>query len=231
MFDEQKFSKLYLDKTVPIKRIAEIFGVCVETVYTRAKRLDLQIRSEKKYQVPEAGTKFNRLTFIKEECGTGKRKYWLCSCECGKQKSFAYWSVFSGKTTSCGCYQKEKTSKLHWTGFEEISGRYWTSLQDGAKRRQLDFNVTIEEAWDVYLKQNKKCNLSGLDIEFSRMANKFPQTASLDRIDNSKGYVKNNIQWLHKIVNSMKHCMEQEFFVDFCCHIAGHTRNKEKKNV
>lgn len=224
MFNEKRFASLYQDKTISIKQISEEFGISPRSVYTKAKRLNLNIRSEKKYEVPLEGQQFNRLTFIKEEGGTGNRKYWLCSCQCGTVKLFPYWGVFSGKTISCGCYQREKAGKIKWKGFGDISGRYWSGLKDGAKRRGIEFSLTIEEAWDVYLCQNRKCALSGTEIEFSRMTNKCPQTASLDRIDNSKGYITGNIQWLHKMVNSMKHCMEQEYFVNFCCRIAENSR-------
>ena len=42
------------------------------------------------------------------------------------------------------------------------------------------------------------------------------QTASLDRIDNSKGYIVGNVQWVHKQVNFMKGTMEQKEFIKFC---------------
>lgn len=229
MINQQEFSKCYLDKSISIKEIAEKFGISARTVYTWAKKLNLQIRSEKKYECPVINQRFNRLIFIQEECGTGHRKYWKCKCDCGNIKSFPYYGVFSGKTVSCGCYQREKTSKNMWRGFGDISGRYWSGLKDGAARRRIEFSVEIKDAWSIFLKQNRCCALSGLSIEFSRMTNKFPQTASLDRIDNSMGYTKNNIQWLHKTVNSMKHCMEQKYFVDFCSHISDNARKNEKE--
>ncbi len=48
------------------------------------------------------------------------------------------------------------------------------------------------------------------------------RTASLDRIDSSKGYTKDNIQWVHKHVNLMKHKFDQKYFVDICKLIANH---------
>jgi len=40
--------------------------------------------------------------------------------------------------------------------------------------------------------------------------------ASLDRIDNSKGYHLNNVQWVHKDVNRMKWIFEQDYFIKLC---------------
>lgn len=53
--------------------------------------------------------------------------------------------------------------------------------------------------WELFLKQRGKCALTGEDLKLGYKNN---QTASLDRIDNSIGYEKNNIQWVHKDINT-----------------------------
>ena len=41
-------------------------------------------------------------------------------------------------------------------------------------------------------------------------------TASLDRIDSSKGYIKGNVQWVHKEFNKMKLDLLDKEFIDIC---------------
>lgn len=41
-------------------------------------------------------------------------------------------------------------------------------------------------------------------------------TASIDRIDSSKGYIKGNIQIVHKTLNKMKLNMRDEEFIAIC---------------
>lgn len=41
-------------------------------------------------------------------------------------------------------------------------------------------------------------------------------TASLDRIQNDKGYIEGNVQWVHKDINRMKNIFEQNYFIDIC---------------
>ena len=41
-------------------------------------------------------------------------------------------------------------------------------------------------------------------------------TASLDRIDSSKGYTKSNIQWVHKDINKMKSDFSMLRFLELC---------------
>jgi hypothetical protein len=58
------------------------------------------------------GQVFGRLTVIKR-CGLSNDKHilWECLCECGN-KTFTQGRLLQNKTTkSCGCYQKEQTSK------------------------------------------------------------------------------------------------------------------------
>ena len=58
------------------------------------------------------GQKFGRLTVIKYDHSVGRRHYWLCKCECGKEKIIRRGHLLSGGTISCGCYNKEKSKKI-----------------------------------------------------------------------------------------------------------------------
>lgn len=42
------------------------------------------------------------------------------------------------------------------------------------------------------------------------------KTASLDRIDSSKGYTEDNVWWINKHVNIMKNVYELDYFLDIC---------------
>jgi len=110
--------------------------------------------------------------------------------------------------------------------YEDIRIDYWNSLISGAKRRNFDFSISIEYAWSILIKQNKKCALSGIELSFctSRLDKTSLQTASLDRIDSSKGYIEGNIQWIHKKVNKMKMNTEEKEFIEFCKLIANNRR-------
>jgi hypothetical protein len=51
-------------------------------------------------------------------------------------------------------------------------------------------------------------------------------TASLDRIDSSRGYTADNIQWVHKHVNLMKRSFNEEYFINTCKQIVTYASSK-----
>lgn len=97
----------------------------------------------------------------------------------------------------------------------------WSTVKRRAKERKVPFNIDIEYAWKLFLEQDRKCALSGLPIEFG-IANYASSntTASLDRIDSSKGYTEGNIQWVHKTLNIMKSTLSNGFFINLCHKVA-----------
>lgn len=171
------------------------------------------------------GQKLNKLTILKRAGSTRNGgKLWLCQCECGVEKSYSsdHLTRKIRPVQSCGCVKKGSTNAL-WTGVGDMSGGWWADhvvrSANGSKgRKPLEFTLTKQEAWDLFLKQNRKCALSGVDLEINSQ-NKY-NTASVDRINSSKGYVLSNIQWVHKHVNLMKNKFDQEYFIDFCKKIA-----------
>ena len=123
----------------------------------------------------------------------------------------------------------KKANNGNWKGYEDISGTIWRKILWHARKRHIDFDLTIEDAWDVFILQGKCCALTGLLLEFGndKRYNSQPveTTASLDRIDNARGYTKENIQWVHKDINLMKLDHDQAEFIKWCKLVAKHNEN------
>lgn len=156
------------------------------------------------------GHKNKKITVLKQ-CRNNNRLVWQCQCDCGK---IFYLNSTHVKQHSGGC----KRCSGGWKGCGEISKRYFSSVRGGAESRNLEFNVTIEEIWQLFLQQDRKCAYSKLDLCFVYSYNTdcVKQTASLDRIDSSKGYMIDNVQWVHKDINKMKWSFSHEIFIDYC---------------
>ena len=122
--------------------------------------------------------------------------------------------------------QRTLRSKNRYKGYEELSGTRWSSYQVGAQRRGLEFNIAIEYVWELFLKQERRCALSGVPIDFDMSLDNLRKTghqgglASLDRIDSKQGYIEGNVQWVHKDVNKMKMELPQERFLEMVKQIS-----------
>lgn len=170
------------------------------------------------------GKRFNKLIAVKYSGKTKNNKRpkhtWLCKCDCGNEKIILEHNLKNGHTKSCGCLTKRKNNNSPlYKGYKGISGQKWSSLKIEAKKRNIEFNITIEYIWNLFLKQDKKCALSNLNI-YIYSDNKIKNTASLDRIDSSKGYIEDNVQWVHKNINQMKWNFKQKYFIEMCLAVA-----------
>jgi hypothetical protein len=138
---------------------------------------------------------------------------WNVVCDCGVMKTVLGTHLIQNKTMSCGCFVR-KRKPYNWNGYGKVSGTYWSSLNRGANgakgRAPIEFSITIEYIADLFDKQNGKCYYTGMSIDFKS------KTASLDRISSGKGYVKDNVHWVHKDINMCKRHYSEEYFLLLC---------------
>lgn len=177
------------------------------------------------------GDKINFLTIIDKP----ERGKWLCKCDCGTIKLLLASCVRDKKTKSCGCYNSklasERWKKRHKNGHflskpkpsKLIIYDFWSILLNQAKRRNIEFDLKPQYLDKIFLKQKKKCVYTDLSLTlpincYERRNGLY--NASLDRIDNSKGYVEGNVQWVHKRINMMKHSMSEDDFITICNMVA-----------
>ena len=175
--------------------------------------------------------KFGKLLISEEFKNKDGRQIVKCVCDCGIVCEKFRCHIISGNTTSCGC-QKVKGPMIHnFKGFGEIHGDYWSSLKRGAGKRGFVFDLEIKYGWELFQKQNGCCAISGVPLTFStnRRRNYKNQTASLDRIDSEKGYVKNNVWWVHKDVNKIKSNLTLEELQKWSKLIASHRPKDQSK--
>lgn len=167
------------------------------------------------------------------ETFTDQRKKCKVECPCGYVGIRREDHVLSGRSTCCKSCASKCTAAKHgvpppkFKGLGDLSGTFWHHIQRGAIKRGIEFNITMEFAWELFLIQNKLCALSRVPITLSKRARDGSPcwkkiTASLDRIDSDKGYVTDNVQWVHKEVNYIKRDLNQSEFISWCRLIGDH---------
>lgn len=113
------------------------------------------------------------------------------------------------------------------TGCGDLTGTLWASIKANARTRRIEFRLSVEDAWSLFQEQGGLCALSGVSLTCYAPRGERP-SASLDRIDSSKGYSLDNVQWVHKHVNLMKRSLSNEEFVAFCRKV---TRWNKKSKI
>lgn len=92
-----------------------------------------------------------------------------------------------------------------------------TSSKTTAKSRGWEYDLDYAQLVELFRGQGGRCALTGDELIPERFNS---NTFSIDRIDSSKGYVMNNIQFVTKDVNIAKNKMNMNDFVNLCRKVA-----------
>lgn len=90
-----------------------------------------------------------------------------------------------------------------------------TQKQQLEKRGISEYELERNFLADLFVQQNGKCALSGVDMTLISGKGKIATNASVDRIDGSKGYTKNNVQLVCLMANVCKGTGSNEDFNSF----------------
>lgn len=160
------------------------------------------------------------------------KKYFKCRCICGIEKYVQLSAMKNNKSKRCSsCAGKliilPKEFTDTWIGKKhgELNRTLYIHIKNKADERNLSFELSQKILWDLLVKQDFKCKVSNMPIHIStKIKNGNPDfkfiTASVDRIDSSKGYTIDNIQWVNKDINKMKMNFDNEYFINACKLIA-----------
>lgn len=90
-------------------------------------------------------------------------------------------------------------------------------------RKNVSSDITVNDLYDIWKKQDGVCVYTGVKLILKNKRNTKEHNnfvASVDRIDSSKGYTKDNIQFISRTANLAKHTMSHEEMVEFCKIVA-----------
>lgn len=221
---------MYISK-ISTREIAKEYNCSYSTILNYLKEWKAPLRAKSKKGIKEIprisleelkSKKYGNLAVLEEFFEDTKERRVLCQCDCGNKKIIMVSALRRGKSTTCGDNTKHnKSGKMskRFNGFELVSGSLMNRYAKRAKHANMEFNITAEYIYNLFVNQNETCTLSGIKLIMPFLSSNprgWRGTASLDRIDSSKGYIEGNVQWVHKDLNTMKWSFTQELFFKYC---------------
>ena len=153
-----------------------------------------------------------------------RRTVYLCKCSCGNEKLVNAAQLISGSTKSCRSCTDERLAATRRkpsgvAAHNAILGSYKTCAQ----ARDLVWALS-DERFDTITKQN--CYYCGVSPSNSYQGSNYGRFVynGIDRVNNSIGYVLENVVACCKVCNSAKRTMNQEEFISWTHRVADYTR-------
>lgn len=152
------------------------------------------------------GQRFGRLIAVEYGYDQGKVLKWLCKCDCGNIKIVPTSYLRSGDTKSCGCYNKEGSSKKSFKHGGHGSTEYKT------------WRTMIDRCTNENVLQYKYYGARGIKIcerwfDFANfiedMGKKPDMSYSIDRIDVNGNYEPSNCKWATKTEQAINQRMKK----------------------
>lgn len=105
--------------------------------------------------------------------------------------------------------------------------RTWTKTKyEAQNRRNLEFTISSNDLMNLLVAQNGKCALTGWELEFSRGgtfgSGTNPMSCSIDRKNNTLGYMLGNVQLVCWKANKIKSDLTDQEFKELCKAVANH---------
>ena len=149
------------------------------------------------------GIHFGRLTVLslshKEKMSGRYRYFWLCRCDCGNTHIARTDSLTSGNVKSCGCLHKEQAvanvSKHH---SHKLSGKFVYHEWQAIKARCYNPNnhsYPRYGARGIRMFSGWLNNAKAFNDYVSALPHYMEDGYTLDRINNSLGYLPGNLRW------------------------------------
>jgi hypothetical protein len=171
------------------------------------------------------GHRFGKLVALRRLPNDHRQVAWLVLCDCGREKSCLSRYLRHGRTKSCGgkgCLVQSLPPARQKMPIEDVAARkimskYW----HGAKKRNLEVSLTIEQ---VKLLTASRCHYCGQPPSNPMKARGLKVLYSgIDRVENGKGYVIENVVPCCYPCNLMKGSRSVEDFISHVKKILEHS--------
>jgi hypothetical protein len=150
------------------------------------------------------GKKFGKFTVIERSHNNKKgAATWKCLCDCGNIKTVSGISLRNGAIKSCGCLRKMGSNLKHGhnkTGEQTRTYRSWQDMKKRCLNPNNKYYYNYGERGIIIC--NRWLDKKNGYANFLEDMGECPKRYQLDRIDNNKGYYKENCRWTTSKINN-----------------------------
>jgi hypothetical protein len=161
----------------------------------------------------ECGKDVIKLTSeIKRRKKNGKNQFY-CNGSCAGKNKISHLKKYENYFKENKYTRKQdKYSNFRW---------YIKNVIKNSKKRNHIYNIDIQYLHELWEQQKGICPFTKQTLELKTHTNHTliknkPYQASVDRIDNSKGYIKGNVRFVALIFNYAKNIFSDSDVIDFC---------------
>lgn len=145
------------------------------------------------------GKRFGRLVALYRKSKPKRPIKWICKCDCGTTKPVSAYCLMNGDTQSCGCLRREILRKLKTTHGHACRGRRSAEFKTWNEIKKRSLCQTYRRYKDYGGRGITICNewlgTNGFLSFYADMGPRPSKNHSIDRIENDKGYYKENCRW------------------------------------
>lgn len=139
------------------------------------------------------GKRFGKWVVLEKGPPTARNQRWKCRCDCGTERLVGVSNLRAKRTESCGCVGNAKHGL-----YKTVEYRLYYTIKSRAEIKGLLFDLELS---DIKIPDTCPC----LGIPIRRGVGKIEDgSPSVDRLDSTKGYTKDNIWIISNKANRSK---------------------------
>jgi len=152
MISKNELYHLYIKQMLSTRAIGKLYNMSHTPILKLLRKYDIPRRScsrastvNKKPFKPSTnlyGNRYGKLVVVDYETGG-----YICQCDCGNKVQMRAGRFTRDGVKSCGCsWHPIGPDSSNWKGYGELSSKQFSSIKSDAAKRDLPFDITIQEA-------------------------------------------------------------------------------------
>jgi 5-methylcytosine-specific restriction endonuclease McrA len=159
--------------------------------------------------------------YYKKRSDGNRDAFWKCKCQCGNEKFATFSNMNNGNVLSCGCMIQKRLKELHKNNIDDTASfrKVLTEYRNSARKSNRKFTLTETEFGELTSGNCSYCGIQPSKIKDRNGKHEFKGEHyiynGIDRVDNNRGYEKDNCVSCCRRCNIAKASMTRTEFLNW----------------